>query len=73
MKCHYVAHLVTAITLFGTGLMLDIKTNEAGQLLTITSQAEARVGRPLTPMSVAGVSRRTSRRVYRRHHGYPYY
>ncbi len=30
------------------------------------STAEARVGRPLTPVSVAGVARRTSRRVSRR-------
>jgi hypothetical protein len=30
------------------------------------SNAEARVGRPLTPGSVAGVSRRTTRRVVRR-------
>lgn len=29
-------------------------------------EAEARVGRPLTPVSVAGVARRTSRRVIRR-------
>jgi hypothetical protein len=28
--------------------------------------AEARVGRPLTPMSVAGVNRRVERRAYRR-------
>jgi hypothetical protein len=28
------------------------------------SQADARVGRPLTPMSVAGVARRTNRRAY---------
>ncbi|WP_235974770.1 DUF6515 family protein [Stappia albiluteola] len=30
------------------------------------SQAEARVGRPLTPNSYAGVARRTTRRVVRR-------
>ena len=30
------------------------------------SPAEARVGRPLTPVSVAGVARRTTRRVVRR-------
>jgi len=30
------------------------------------SPAEARVGRPLTPVSVAGVARRTSRRAVRR-------
>jgi hypothetical protein len=29
---------------------------------SIVSTAEARVGRPLTPVSVAGVARRTSRR-----------
>ena len=28
----------------------------------VVSSAEARVGRPLTPMSVAGVARRTARR-----------
>jgi hypothetical protein len=32
----------------------------------IVTDAEARVGRPLTPVSVAGVARRTSRRVARR-------
>lgn len=30
--------------------------------LGLTGQAEARVGRPLTPVSVAGVARRTVRR-----------
>lgn len=32
----------------------------------IVSDAEARVGRPLTPVSVAGTARRTTRRVIRR-------
>lgn len=41
------------------------------------NQAQARIGRPLTPMSVAGVARRTTRRhvyghaAYYAHH--PYY
>jgi len=30
------------------------------------SEAQARIGRPLTPVSVAGVARRTTRRVIRR-------
>jgi hypothetical protein len=39
-----------------------------GESLTIlgdsfTTQAEARIGRPLTPMSYAGVARRTTRRA----------
>lgn len=33
---------------------------------TFISSAEARIGRPLTPVSVAGVARRTTRRVIRR-------
>jgi hypothetical protein len=33
---------------------------------SLTSEAEARVGRPLTPLSYAGVARRTTRRVVRR-------
>lgn len=33
---------------------------------TLISSAEARIGRPLTPLSVAGVARRTTRRVIRR-------
>lgn len=32
--------------------------------VSLTSPAEARVGRPLTPMSYAGVARRTTRRAY---------
>lgn len=34
--------------------------------LNLVSDAEARVGRPATPGSVAGVARRTTRRVIRR-------
>jgi hypothetical protein len=35
--------------------------------------AKARLGRPLTPMSVAGVNRRMHRRAYRSYHyGNPY-
>lgn len=34
--------------------------------------ADARVGRPLTPMSVAGVNRRVHRRAYRHYYGNPY-
>jgi hypothetical protein len=35
-------------------------------LFKMTEDAEARVGRPATPGSVAGVARRTTRRVIRR-------
>jgi hypothetical protein len=39
----------------------------AWQSSTIVSQAEARIGRPATPGSVAGVARRTTRRAVRRY------
>jgi len=34
--------------------------------ILLTTEAEARVGRPLTPVSVAGAARRTTRRTIRR-------
>jgi hypothetical protein len=40
----------------------------------VLTEANARVGRPLTPGSVAGVARRTTRRAYRRgYYGGGYY
>lgn len=38
----------------------------AGGPSALISPAEARVGRPVTPVSAAGVARRTTRRVIRR-------
>ena len=42
---------------------------DVGKILqdgSLTTRAEARIGRPFTPVSVAGVARRTTRRVVRR-------
>jgi hypothetical protein len=52
--------IAAAATAFG-GLLLeaDLTTFDPH-----VSSAEARVGRPLTPMSYAGVARRTTRRAY---------
>jgi hypothetical protein len=58
-----IALLAIATGLFGL---------EAGEQVSFpgvsgfVSSAEARVGRPLTPVSVAGVARRTTRRTVRR-------
>nr|WP_246707656.1 hypothetical protein [Ensifer oleiphilus] len=41
-------------------LLGDLPTNETGYFI---SEAQARVGRPLTPVSYAGVARRTTRRT----------
>jgi len=51
-----------------SGLMLGLLTLEVGERFSVpgvsgyTATAEARVGRPLTPVSVAGVARRSARR-----------
>jgi len=51
--------IVAAVAMLG-GLLLDGDSAIFGSLV---SSAEARVGRPLTPMSYAGVARRTTRRA----------
>ena len=59
---------VIAFTLFGAGLLLDVSLPTGTQLSVGVSQAEARVGRPGTATSVAGVARRSTRRAVRRHY-----
>jgi hypothetical protein len=51
------------------GLMVLFGAAEDGMVFGIGS-AQARIGRPLTPMSYAGVARRTTRRAYRRSYYY---
>ena len=53
--------ILVAVTLAFTGALLwNGKTDVNGGFV---SAAEARIGRPLTPMSYAGVARRTTRRA----------
>jgi len=51
---------VAAVAAFAGGLFWNGETAIDNGLV---SSAEARVGRPLTPMSYAGVARRTTRRA----------
>ena len=51
------------------GLMVLFGAAEDGIVFGIGS-AQARIGRPLTPMSYAGVARRTTRRAYERSYYY---
>jgi hypothetical protein len=51
---------------FAAGLLFDGNFDNLFVDGSFTSQAEARIGRPATPGSVAGVARRTTRRVVRR-------
>ena len=53
--------LATATIAFGT--LASINSSPSGGLSIAVESAEARVGRPLTPVSVAGVARRTTRRA----------
>jgi hypothetical protein len=53
----------TALALLAGGAALLWSGDGPGSSSLFTSQAEARVGRPATPMSYAGVARRTTRRT----------
>ena len=52
---------------------ISLRLSPAGQVSLSAGTASAEIGRPLTPMSVAGVNRRVHRRAYRRdYYGYGY-
>jgi hypothetical protein len=55
------AKAMGAVAALCAGLSMDWDTASCGPFV---SSAEARIGRPLTPMSYAGVARRTTRRAY---------
>jgi len=54
--------IVTGMVVVTAGLVIDSWILNG----VIIPDAQARVGRPMTPVSVAGVSRRTTRRTIRR-------
>ena len=66
---------ITAAVL-GTAVLcampLSPQWSQGKNLSVSVDTASARVGRPLTPMSVAGVGRRAGRRAYRRNMYYNY-
>jgi hypothetical protein len=53
--------IVTGIVGLGGFHLVERSATSSG-MPSFVSKAEARVGRPLTPVSVAGVARRTARR-----------
>jgi hypothetical protein len=55
-----------ALATFGLGVSVEPDVTRWSVETGIIDSAEARIGRPLTPVSVAGVARRTTRRVIRR-------
>ncbi len=59
---------LVATVAYGIQVRVDESVNSEVAAVTVGvgAPAYARVGRPLTPVSVAGVARRTSRRTARR-------
>src|SRR5215468_8634487 len=53
-----------AVTAFACSAFLSFGWSEHGGISLSVESAQARVGRPLTPVSVAGVARRQTRRAY---------
>ena len=52
-----------AATVVAVGVSCSVDWSQTGGVSLSVESAQARVGRPLTPMSVAGVARRTTRRA----------
>lgn len=55
------AFLIGAVA--AAGLLCSFNWSQNGGLSVVASSAQARIGRPLTPLSYAGVARRTTRRA----------
>jgi hypothetical protein len=53
-----------AAATFMCAMLLSVERQDHGRVSVAVDSAQARVGRPLTPVSVAGVARRTTRRAY---------
>jgi hypothetical protein len=62
MKARVKVWIIAIGCLVATGLIVDVWS----PVNLVNSEVEARVGRPATPGSVAGVARRTTRRSIRR-------
>jgi hypothetical protein len=54
---------LSTVTIVGAAALLWNGQSPLDPDATLVSSAEARIGRPLTPMSYAGVARRTTRRA----------
>jgi hypothetical protein len=59
----HIGKAVLAASAFGCAALFSISWTEQGGISLSAESAQARVGRPLTPVSVAGVARRQNRRA----------
>src|ERR1700748_3674673 len=64
MKQMSLTTVAIAASTFACAALLSFGGSEQGGLSLSVEKADARVGRPLTPVSVAGVARRQNRRAY---------
>ncbi len=62
--------LICATALMLSVMPYSIEASKTTGITVAADQAHARIGRPLTPGSVAGVARRTTRRTVARHSYY---
>ena len=58
--------IIWTIAIVCSLLITDTVTDGLFNVRLMTKEAQARIGKPLTPLSVAGAARRTTRRVIRR-------
>ena len=63
MKRKSLTTVAIAASTFACASLLSFGWSEQGGISLSIESAQARVGRPLTPMSVAGVARRQNRRA----------
>jgi hypothetical protein len=66
MKRRTILLAAAALAAFGLGVAVEPDVSRWSAETGVVAPAEARIGRPLTPLSVAGVARRTTRRIIRR-------
>jgi len=66
MELSKIARATLRATLLSAAAIVGLGALPAAGMLIAPGEAHAVVGRPLTPVSYAGVARRTSRRVSRR-------
>jgi hypothetical protein len=62
--------LICAMAMMLSAMPYSIEPSRISGIIIAVDQAQAVIGRPLTPGSVAGVARRTARRHHYYHHHY---
>ena len=63
MKSMNKKRIVLAAAALVCGVLVSVQWPQGGTITLSIDGAQARVGRPLTPVSAAGVARRTTRRA----------